>query len=223
MPQIKSFKSGIQLNKWELLVTCCKLFIFSLQLNSNIFFCSWFTTVFETVLLFCFVRMFHFLCIWRTIIVMLGIFIIVYSMKASLKLSSISSVSFCINIFISSLLNRRFDDEGEWEFVSKFVSNSNLPILSKISWNRFLFWSKLITVFFLLILRWFRIERTRYIQVTGFIIFRNHIQCISQIVQPFHQSGSVHVQLRLRATIARLVTFWIMFYTKHSSKVNQKC
>ena len=77
VPEIKSFKSGIQLNKWEFLVTCCKLFIFSLQLNSNIFFCSWFTTVFETVLLFCFVRIFHFLCIWRTIIIMLGMFIIV--------------------------------------------------------------------------------------------------------------------------------------------------
>ena len=37
VPEIKSFKSGIQLNKWEFLVTCCKLFIFSLQLNSNIF------------------------------------------------------------------------------------------------------------------------------------------------------------------------------------------
>ena len=47
-------------------------------------------------------------------------------------------------------------------------------------------------------------------------------QSMTQIVQPFHQSSPVHVQPRLRATIALLVTFWIIFYTKHSSTVNQK-
>ena len=47
-------------------------------------------------------------------------------------------------------------------------------------------------------------------------------QCMAQIVQAFHESGPVHVQLRLRATIPLLVTFWIIFYTKHSGTVNQK-
>ena len=153
-----------------------------------------------------------------------GIFIIVCRFYESSTQTIFNKQCFiCISVFFSSLLNRRFDDEGEWEIVSEFASSCNLRILSKTSWNRFFCWSKLITVFFLLILWWSRIERTRYIQVTGIIIFRNHMHCIAQIVQPFHQSGPVHVQLHLLATIALLVTFWIMFYTKHSSKINQKC
>ena len=100
----------------------------------------------------------------------------VNSEEALLKLSSIFSGSFCINLFSSSLFSSRvLDGEGGWKFVFEYVSNCSLQKLSKISLNHVFCWSKLVTVLFLLILWWSRIKWKRYVRVTGVFIFRNFL------------------------------------------------